>query len=158
MALINPDSEDFASIAAYLKFSASVYGVDDTPLELKMDEGEDDDNCVMPASIKPKYTQLKMHIIKGEHLPKLDFKLVGAGSMDAYISAKIGGKTIKTQKKDTGESQEPDSAIWMETFLIPIRMPIMSGKLILNVMDYDTVNDEQAGSLIFDFKDLLSRE
>ena len=53
MALINPDSEDFASIAAYLKFSASVYGVDDTPLELKMDEGEDDDNCVMPASIKP---------------------------------------------------------------------------------------------------------
>ena len=78
--------------------------------------------------------------------------------MDAYISAKIGGKTIKTQKKDTGESQEPDSAIWMETFLIPIRMPIMSGKLILNVMDYDTVNDEQAGSLIFDFKDLLSRE
>jgi len=46
----------------------------------------------------------------------------------------------------------------METFLIPIRMPIMSGKLILNVMDYDTVNDEQAGSLIFDYKDLLARE
>ena len=37
-------------------------------------------------------------------------------------------------------------------------MPIMSGKLILNVMDLDKVKDEQAGALIFDFKDLLSRE
>ena len=158
MALINPDSEDFASIAAYLKFSASVYGVDDTPVELKMDEAEDDDNCIMPASIKPKYTQLKMHIIKGEHLPKLDFKLVGDGKMDAFVSAKIGGKVIKTDKKDTSKGSKPDEAIWMETFLIPIRMPIMSGKLILNVMDYDTVNDEQAGALIFDYKELLARE
>ena len=46
----------------------------------------------------------------------------------------------------------------METFLIPVRMPIMSGKLILNVMDHDTVNDEQAGALIFDYKELLQRE
>ena len=99
-----------------------------------------------------------MHIIKGERLPKLKFKLLGEGGMDAYISAKIGGKTIKTQKKDTSESEVHNTAIWNETLLIPIRMPIMSGKLILNVMDYDTVNDEQAGSLIFDYKDLLSRE
>ena len=41
--------------------------------------------------------------------------------------------------------------------MIPVRMPIMSGKLILNVMDLDGINDEQAGSLIFDFKDLLDR-
>lgn len=36
-------------------------------------------------------------------------------------------------------------------------MPIMSGKLILNVMDLDNCKDEQAGSLIFDFKELLER-
>lgn len=41
--------------------------------------------------------------------------------------------------------------------MIPVRMPIMSGKLILNVMDLDKVKDEQAGALIFDYKDLLSR-
>ena len=35
-------------------------------------------------------------------------------------------------------------------------MPIMSGKLLLAVMDRDTVNDETAGSLIFDFKELLA--
>ena len=37
-AMINPDSEDFSSVAAYMKISASVYGIDDKPLELKMDE------------------------------------------------------------------------------------------------------------------------
>lgn len=56
MALINPEDEDFSTVAAYLKTSASVYGVDDTPKELKVDENEDNDNCIMPASIKPKYT------------------------------------------------------------------------------------------------------
>ena len=86
-ALINPDSEDFASVAAYMKLSGSVYGVNDTPLELKMDDGPDAEDCVMPASLKPKYTQLKMHIIKGEHLPKLDVKMIGEGTMDAFITA-----------------------------------------------------------------------
>ena len=62
-ALINPDSEDFASVAAYMKLSGSVYGVNDTPLELKMDDGPVSEDCVMPASLKPKYTQLKLHIV-----------------------------------------------------------------------------------------------
>lgn len=34
----------------------------------------------------------------------------------------------------------------------------MSGTLILNVMDLDNVKDEQAGALIFDYKELLERE
>ena len=95
-ALINPDSEDFSAVSAYLKISGSVYGIDDTPIELKMDEQDDDDNCVMPPSMKPKYTQLKMHIVKGEHLPKLDVKMIGEGCMDAFVTAKIGSKTIRT--------------------------------------------------------------
>jgi len=90
--MINPNSEDFSAVAAYMKLSASVYGVDDKPLELKMDTSDDDSNCQMPASMKPKYTQLKMHLIKGEHLPKLDVKMIGEGSMDAIVSATINGK------------------------------------------------------------------
>ena len=37
-------------------------------------------------------------------------------------------------------------------------MPIMSGKLVLGVWDLDNIKDEQAGALIFDYHDLLSRE
>ena len=108
LAMINPDSEDFSSVAAYIKLSASVYGVEDKPVELKMDENDDSDECIMPASLKPKYTQLKMHIVKGEHLPKLDVKMFGEGNMDAFVTAKIGGKTIKTAIKVT----EKDEATW----------------------------------------------
>ena len=136
--MINPESEDFSSVSAYLKMSGSVYGVDDTPVEIKMDENDDDDNCIMPPSLKPKYTQLKMHIVKGEHLPKLDVKMIGEGAMDAFVTAKVGGKTIRTKIETTVH----DEAVWNQTFLIPVRMPIMSGKLILNVMDLDGVKDE----------------
>ena len=37
-------------------------------------------------------------------------------------------------------------------------MPIMSGKLIVKIMDEDAVKDECAGSLIFDYKNLIARE
>ena len=38
-----------------------------------------------------------MHIVKGEHLPKLDVKVFGAGTMDAFVKAKIGSKVIRTK-------------------------------------------------------------
>ena len=94
VALINPESEDFSAIASYLKLSANVYGVDDEPKELKMDENPDSDDCLMPAALKPKYEQLRMYIIRGEHLPRLDVAMVGAGSMDAYIKCKFNGKKL----------------------------------------------------------------
>mmetsp|Transcript_18982 Transcript_18982/g.23510 ORF Transcript_18982/g.23510 Transcript_18982/m.23510 type:complete len:157 (-) Transcript_18982:4702-5172(-) len=150
-AMINPDSEDFSSVAGYVKISASVYGIDDKPIELKIDENDDGDDAVIPASVKPKFTQLKLHVVRGEHLPRLDAKMIGAGCMDALVCAKIGGKEIKTNCITT----EHDAAEWYETLLIPVRMPIMSGKLVLSVMDRDNVTDEKAGSLIFDFKELL---
>ena len=36
-------------------------------------------------------------------------------------------------------------------------MPIMAGQMIVKIMDEDKVNDECAGSLVFNFKDLLSK-
>jgi hypothetical protein len=99
-----------------------------------------------------------MHIVRGEKLPRLDRSgFAGAGppsKMDAYISTKIGNKNLKTSVKETKD----DACVWNETFLIPVRMPIMSGKLILDVMDEDLKDDEQAGTLVFNFKDLLEHE
>ena len=73
--------------------------------------------------------------------------------MDAYVQATIGSKKIKTKTITTVE----DKAEWNETLWIPVRMPIMTGKLILAVRDYDLDGDEQAGALIFDYKELLAR-
>ena len=50
-----------------------------------------------------------------------------------------------------------DEATWNETMWVPVRMPIMSGQLIVKIMDEDKVNDECAGSLVFDFKTLFAK-
>jgi len=107
-AMINPNSEDFSSVAGYIKISGSVYGVDDSPVELKVDESNDDSAAVIPASVKPKFTQLKLHIVRGEHLPRLDVKMIGKGSMDALVSTKYNGKVIKTKCITT----ENDASEW----------------------------------------------
>ena len=96
MALNNPAGEDFSSVAAFLKISVSIHGTDDKPVELGEDPDPNNDKCMMPASIKPNFNQLKLHFIKGECLPRLDTKLVGKGSMDAYCVGMIGNKKLKT--------------------------------------------------------------
>ena len=47
-----------------------------------------------------------MHIVKGENLPKLDVKMIGAGSMDAFITTFGNGKKIKTDIKTTKEDNQ----------------------------------------------------
>jgi hypothetical protein len=154
VALNNPAGEDFSSVSAFLKISVSIHGADDKPVELGEDPDPNNDKCMMPSSIKPKFTQLKLHIIKGEHLPRLDTKLVGKGSMDAYCKAELGNKKLKTSIQKTVN----DEATWNQTFMIPVRMPIMAGQLIVKVMDSDDVTDECAGSLVFNYKELMARE
>lgn len=37
-------------------------------------------------------------------------------------------------------------------------MPVMNGRIALELYDYDTINDELAASMIFDVKELLSKD
>lgn len=73
--------------------------------------------------------------------------------MEAYVCTRVGSKKIKTDVKKTVN----DTAVWNQTLLIPVRMPIISDSLCLNVMDQDTVTDEMAGSIILSLKNLLAR-
>ena len=151
VALTNPESEDYSEINGYLKMSASCYGADDAPTELKEDENDEDGEIQIPSSVKPKFKQIKLHAIMGENLPRLDAALIGKGKMDAFLKTKINGKEIKT----TAITTKDDKATWEETFFIPVRVPVLSGKLVLGVWDYDFDGDDQAGSLIFDINELL---
>ena len=90
VALNDPGGADFSAVAAFLKVSCSIHGTDDKPIELGEDPNPDNDKCMMPAAIKPKFKQLKLHLIKGEHLPRLDKKVIGDGTMDAYCMATVG--------------------------------------------------------------------
>ena len=41
---------------------------------------------------------------------------------------------------------------------IPVREPLPSSQLVVKVMDEDNIQDECAGSLLFDLKELLQKE
>ena len=81
------DNPDWNKICGYVKCSAVITGVSDDPVELKMDMSPEEDStrCVIPATIKPKFTQLKINFYRAEHLPKLDVNITEENSMDAYI-------------------------------------------------------------------------
>ena len=103
---------------AYLKLSVSITGESDTPVELVADKGDESGQtkAIMPACIQPKYRQLKLHILRGENLPKLDTRLLRESKMDAYLKTSIGPKVLKTAIRTT----VGDQCTWNQTFLIPI--------------------------------------
>lgn len=51
-----------------------------------------------------------------------------------------------------------DEAAWFEAFYIPVQLPVMNGRIALELYDFDTINDELAASMIFDVKELLQKK
>jgi hypothetical protein len=84
IAFSNPEGKDFNEITAYLRLGISVTGPGDDQVALNDDTGPanaDEQEVMMPASIKKQYKQLKIRFIKGEKFPKMDI----GGTIDAYI-------------------------------------------------------------------------
>jgi hypothetical protein len=54
VALINPASEDFSTVAGFLKISIQITGANDTPMQLSEDLNSNE-YIVIPAMIKPKF-------------------------------------------------------------------------------------------------------
>lgn len=160
VALSNPSSEDYSAITGFLKISVSIHGSNDTPTLLEMDTSNSEE-MLMSSAAKPTFTQLKLHFIKGEHLPKMDAasknilksKEAREGKMDAYILTEQAGRKIKTSVKTTIK----DEAYWFETMLIPVRKPVIASKLVLELWDEDDAKDEICGSLFFNYNELFAR-
>ena len=69
LALSNPESEDFNEIRCYLKLSIAIQGPGDEQVALNDQAGlENTENqeIMMPASIKKEFKQIKFRFIKGE--------------------------------------------------------------------------------------------
>jgi len=81
------ENPDWNKICGYMKVSAVITGTSDDPVELKMDSNQEEDptRAIIPATIRPNFTQLYINFYKAEKLPKLDTNLTVEGSMDAYI-------------------------------------------------------------------------
>jgi hypothetical protein len=87
VALSNPAGDDYSAITGFLKLSVSIHGANDTPTLLEEDPSNSEE-LLMSSAVKPSFTQLKLHFIKGEHLPKMDTAGVLSkkeGKMDGYF-------------------------------------------------------------------------
>ena len=87
VALTNPDSADPNSIKGFLKVSVAVQGPGDSSVKLVDDEGADteEQQVMMPSSIKKEYKQVVISFIEAQKLPKMDT----FGTIDAFIETKF---------------------------------------------------------------------
>ena len=99
LALSNPNSENFADIAAYMKVSVQITAAGDEQIHMEMDQSiEENQDIMMSPSLQPIYYQLKVRIFKGTDLPMMDQKIgfLGTSKIDAYIKTQFRGKKYKT--------------------------------------------------------------
>ncbi len=156
IGLSNPNSEDFSTVFAYLKLSISVCTVGDEQVQINDDLlGENDDKIMMSPMIKPLFYQIRFRFFRAEKLPKMDFSLMGKGSLDAYVLLKYMGKKLKTKVLVQKEGESID---WNQAFLLPCQRPIMNPKITMSVYDEDKVSDEIVGSLKFNLKTLIDKK
>lgn len=149
----NPDSDDFSKITGSLVVSINVQGPGDEATELKMGTPKDAEAKppIMPASAKREYKQLYFRLYRGTDLPKLDFQLIGQGTIDAYVKILYRGQKLKTKVI----KQEENKVDWMAECLIPVPVPSSHNKLELQIWDEDNLVDEKAASVDMNIKEML---
>lgn len=94
----------------------------------------------MPTSIRKEYKQLHLRLFGAENLPKMDYQLIGTGTIDAYVKLKIGKRTLKTKVV----TQKDDKVVWNQEMLLPIELPLKQERYELEVWDEDKTFDELA--------------
>lgn len=85
--MANPNGDDFSKMTGNLVLSVNVQGPGDEATELKMGTAAEIEKSpiIMPSSVQKRYKQLYLRIYQATNLPKMDFQLVGTGSIDAFL-------------------------------------------------------------------------
>lgn len=106
---------------------------------------------IMPSSVKKQYKQLILRAYQATNLPKMDYQLIGTGSIDAYLKLTYKGKKLKTKVI----KQEDNVVPWMQQFLIPVEVPVIHDRLVLQVYDSDNLQDELAATTELSIKSMI---
>ena len=154
VALCNPETGNFQNIRGHIKIGICIQGEKDEDIDLTTRETTvtKDTEILLPPQISLKPYQLIISLIKAEGLPQLD----DYGTIDAYCDITFGG--VHTKSSVIKADKLRYSVNWYEEIYIPVLMPNVSSKLIIDLMDEDPLRPDNAGSLIFDFKKIEKNE
>lgn len=120
-----------------------------TQVELGPDDSSDGQGSLdIPPSIKLKFSQLKVVVVRAENLPRLDGEGFGSGSgINPYFVASIGSLTLQSKVSDGV------NAYWNQEILMPVVSPSYLRSVKLQVFDKNLIQkDEAVGSINFDLQ------
>jgi len=110
---------------------------------------------LQPPQIQPEFYQLYIRLFQAQKLPAMDKALLGTAKTDAYIRCDHKGQKLKTKVVKQLEGGKCD---WNQQILIPMQVPLMGGRIVMKVMDEDTVTDEVIGAVVLEAKDYILDE
>ena len=116
IALSNPEGKDFNEITCYLKLGISITGPGDDQVAINDDTGiaADEQEILMPPSIRKQYKQLKIRFIKAEKFPNMDF----GGTIDAMIQTTYMKKKLITEA--VTQSKATQETLIEQEFWLPV--------------------------------------
>ena len=97
LSFTNPEAENKTKITGNISVSIQLIGPDDESLQLKIgtDKNAATKKPWMPASVKKKYKQLSMKVIKAKNVPKVT--LLGVETIPKpYVNFNIMGNDLRT--------------------------------------------------------------
>lgn len=148
----NPESDDFGKPTANLKLSITIAGSGDEQVQITDDPNPEEEDFIQPPELKPEFYQLYLRFFKAEKIVPMDKAAFSKGSTDAYVKLEWKSQKIKTKVSEIPEGGE---CYWNEEILLPVQTPVMGGRIVLKVMDEDTISDETIGSIILNAKDII---
>ena len=157
LALSNPESSDMTQVRGFLKLSISVLNDNDPRVELNLNPNSGE--CQVPSQIKMQYELLSIYLIRAEELPDMDSILIKSKKnrpCDPFVKITYQGQKVQS----TVSKNKNDVAEWNEILNIPVSVPTVSQRIVLNVIDYDSgSNDDPIGSVEINvnFKNKLRR-
>lgn len=142
--VLQDKEKDFDKPKGFLKISMNLAADSDEKSELKpesMESSLDAAKFDLPPSIKLRFSQLRLRILRGVNLPKVES---GSG-IDAYLEVSFAGMTLKTK---TVSNLNPT---WLDDLLLPLADPSFLNTIKMQLFDYNSVmKNVLVGSLALD--------
>ena len=143
---------DVVKINGYLKLSVTFLHNTEKPVkhdiekDLVKEEGEEKEGIssmvMMPPHIQTELQFLVLTVHSAKHLPVMDRSRIPGvtNGIDPYVRVRFGGRTLAKTRVRTQKGNFDLDPIWNEELWIPIVVPTMTKRILIQIYDHDTLS------------------